>query len=58
MYVVKADNEEFEIIEETNYEEKELNMVKVVEEDQAIIELSMNSIVGLSNPGTMKVRKN
>ena len=47
MYVVTADNEQFKIIEETNYEEeKELNMVKVVEEDQAIIELSINSVVG------------
>lgn len=33
-------------------------MVRVAEEDQAIVELSINSVVGLSNPGTMKVRGN
>lgn len=31
-------------------------MVRVVEEDQVVIELSINSVVGLSNPGTLKVR--
>lgn len=53
---MKDDNEEFEIVEDTNYEEKELKMVRIVEEDQTIIELSVNSVVGLSNPNTMKVR--
>ncbi|KAA0055508.1 ty3-gypsy retrotransposon protein [Cucumis melo var. makuwa] len=53
MYVVTADNEQFKIIEETNYEEKELNMVKVVEEDQAIIELSINSVVGYLTQDTL-----
>ncbi|TYK02772.1 ty3-gypsy retrotransposon protein [Cucumis melo var. makuwa] len=33
-------------------------MVRVAEEDQAIVELSIKSVVGLSNPGTMKVRGN
>ena len=31
-------------------------MVRIAEEDQAIVELSINSVVGLSNSGTMKVR--
>ncbi|KAA0035492.1 peroxidase 64 [Cucumis melo var. makuwa] len=50
---VKNDDEEFEIVEDTNYEEKELKMVKIAEV-QTVIELSINSVVGLSNPGTMK----
>ncbi|KAA0066054.1 ty3-gypsy retrotransposon protein [Cucumis melo var. makuwa] len=54
MYVIKNDNEEFEIIENTNYEEKELKMVRIAEEDQTVTELSINSVVGLSNPSTMK----
>ena len=31
-------------------------MVRIDEEDQAIVELSINFVVGLSNPGTVKVR--
>lgn len=31
-------------------------MVRIAEEDQAVIELSINSVVGLSNLGTVKVR--
>lgn len=31
-------------------------MTSIAEEGQAVIELSINSVVGLSNPGTMKVR--
>ena len=56
MYVVMEGKEEFEIVEDVENEEKELKMVRINEEDQAIIELSINSVVGLSNPGTMKVR--
>ena len=33
-----------------------MNCVKIAPEDQAIVELSINSVVGLTNPGTMKVR--
>ncbi|TYK06622.1 ty3-gypsy retroelement transposase [Cucumis melo var. makuwa] len=40
MYIVKNDDEEFEIIEDTNYEEKELKMVRIVEEDQTVIQFS------------------
>ena len=56
MYVVNADDEEFEIVEEVEGENKELNSVELAEEDHAIIELSINSVVGSTNPGTMKVR--
>ena len=56
MYVVTEGKEEFEIVEDMESEEKELKMVRIDEEDQAIIELSINFVVGLSNPGTMKVR--
>ena len=31
-------------------------MVEVADDDQTVIELSINSVVGLSNPGTMKVK--
>ena len=53
MYVVKANDEEFEFVEEVENDDKELNCVEVA---NAIIELSINSVVGLTNPGTMKVR--
>ncbi|KAA0065751.1 transposon Tf2-1 polyprotein isoform X1 [Cucumis melo var. makuwa] len=42
MDVGRADNEELEIMENMNYEEKELKMVRVAEEDEAIVELSIN----------------
>ena len=55
--VVTKDKEEFEIIEGMENEGKELKMVTIVEEDQPIVELSINFVVGLSNSGTiMKVR--
>ena len=56
MFVVKSDDEEWEILEDLGDTKKELNMVEVVEDDQTVIELSINSVVGLSNPGTMKVK--
>ncbi|KAA0058889.1 Transposon Ty3-G Gag-Pol polyprotein [Cucumis melo var. makuwa] len=40
MYVVKNDNEEYEIIEDTNYEEKEQNMARIAEEDQTSVILA------------------
>lgn len=58
MFVVKANNEELEIIEEADPESKELSVVELAKESKAIVELSINSVVALSNPGTMKVRKN
>ena len=54
--MLKADNEELEIIEEIEYENKELKRVEILEE-QAMVELSINSVVGLTNPGTTKVKR-
>ena len=54
--MVKANDEEFEIVEEVGDNDKELNCVEVIEEDHTIIELSINSVVRLTNLGTMKVR--
>ena len=56
MLVVMAENEEYEIIEEDDTEQKELNVVEVVQEEQTVVVLSINSVVGLSNPVTMKVK--
>ena len=56
MLVVKEDNEEYEIIEDGNNALKELNTIEIMEEGQAIVELSMNSVVGLDNLGTMEVK--
>ena len=55
MYVVKANDEEFEIVEVEDNDE-ELKCVEVIEKDDTVIEQSINSVVGLTNPGTMKVR--
>ena len=57
MIVVKKEGEEYEIIEEGGMDQKELNALEVVEESQVVVELSINSVVGLSNPGTMKVKE-
>ena len=54
MLVVMGENVEYEIIEEDNTEQRELNTIEVTEEEQTVVELSINSMVGLSNPGTMK----
>ena len=51
-----GENEESEIIEEEEVEQKELNVAEVIQEEHAVVELSINSVVGLSNPGTMKVK--
>ena len=56
MYVVTEGKEEFEIVEDLEDLEKELKMVRIDEEDQDIVELLINYVVGLSNLGTMKVR--
>ena len=55
MLVVNGDDEEYEIIEEGEETMKELKSIEIMEESQATVELSINSVVGLSNPGTMKV---
>ncbi|KAA0039160.1 ty3-gypsy retrotransposon protein [Cucumis melo var. makuwa] len=54
--VVTEDNQEEEIIEEDEYGLKELNVIEIKEEVKATVDLSINSVVGLSNPRTMKVK--
>ncbi|KAA0033983.1 ty3-gypsy retrotransposon protein [Cucumis melo var. makuwa] len=56
MFMVRADNVEEEIIEEDYYEQKELNMFEMEGGVNAVVELSINSVVGLTNPGAIKVR--
>ena len=56
MLVVMGDNKEYEIVEEEKAEQKELNGAEVLQEEQTVVELSINSVVGLTNPGTMKVK--
>ena len=56
MIVVKDDNKELEIIEEDESEKKELNTVEITEKDSDCGILSINSVVGLSNPSTVKVK--
>ncbi|TYK11081.1 ty3-gypsy retrotransposon protein [Cucumis melo var. makuwa] len=56
MFVVVNENEEYEIIEEKEGEEKELAMMVVKENNKGYAELSINSVIGLDDPGTMKVR--
>ncbi|TYJ97700.1 Transposon Tf2-9 polyprotein [Cucumis melo var. makuwa] len=54
MFVVAGENEEYEIIEEKEPAVKELTSLEVKETNQAVIELSINSVVRLNDPGTMK----
>ncbi|KAA0066183.1 Ty3/gypsy retrotransposon protein [Cucumis melo var. makuwa] len=56
MFVVIKEGEEYAIIEENATEEKTLAVLQVEEEQKAYAELSINSVVGLNDPGTMKVR--
>ncbi|KAA0056171.1 ty3-gypsy retrotransposon protein [Cucumis melo var. makuwa] len=56
MFVVVNENEEYEIIEEKEGEEKELAMMVVKENNKGYAKLSINSVIGLDDPGTMKVR--
>ncbi|KAA0040679.1 Ty3/gypsy retrotransposon protein [Cucumis melo var. makuwa] len=56
MFVVKNDNEELEIVEETEAESTELRVAEVQPHTTACVELSINSVVGLNDPGRMKVR--
>ena len=55
--VVQENGEEVEIIEE-DYHDKEAEMtaIEVGKGDKPNIELSINSVVGLTNPGTIKVK--
>ena len=56
MFVVRADNVEEKIIEEDIYEQNELCTMELNIEIEGVVELCINSVVGLTNPGTMKVR--
>ncbi|KAA0032165.1 transposon Tf2-1 polyprotein isoform X1 [Cucumis melo var. makuwa] len=56
MFVVIKEGEEYEIIEENTTEEKTLALLQVEEEQKTFAELSLNSVVGLNDPGTMKVK--
>ena len=57
--VVKENGEELEIVEEDYYEaEAEFKNTEVENVDNLNIELSLNSVVGLTSPGTINVRKN
>ncbi|KAA0036991.1 ty3-gypsy retrotransposon protein [Cucumis melo var. makuwa] len=56
MFVVHDNNVEEEIVEEECEKLKELNMFELDGGVNAVVELSINSVVGLTNPGTMKVR--
>ncbi|TYK03052.1 Retrotransposable element Tf2 [Cucumis melo var. makuwa] len=52
----KDDKEEFKIVEEDKEEKKELNRIEINEDITTVVELSINSVVGLNDPETMKVR--
>ncbi|KAA0033135.1 ty3-gypsy retrotransposon protein [Cucumis melo var. makuwa] len=56
MFVVTNNHEEFEIIEEAEVESTELRTVEIRGDTAASVELSINSVVGLNDLGTMKVR--
>ncbi|KAL0543107.1 hypothetical protein IC582_018194 [Cucumis melo] len=55
MFVVTEGREEYEIVEDEK-EEKELGCIEINENLTTVVELSINSVVGLNDPGTMKVR--
>ncbi|TYK03261.1 peroxidase 64 [Cucumis melo var. makuwa] len=56
MFVVTEDKGEYEIVEEEKEEKKELGRIEINEDITTVVELSINSVVGLNDPGTMKVR--
>ncbi|KAA0047644.1 Ty3/gypsy retrotransposon protein [Cucumis melo var. makuwa] len=56
MFVVKKEGEEYEIIEENTAEEKTLELLQEEEKQKTFAELSLNSVVGLNDPGTMKIK--
>ncbi|KAL0542645.1 hypothetical protein IC582_008834 [Cucumis melo] len=55
MFVITEGKDEYEIVEEEK-EEKDLGRLEVNGELTTVVELSINSVVGLNDPGTMKVR--
>ena len=56
MFVVANDKEELEIVDREEVEKGELNKLEVKGDTTTFVELSINSVVGLNDPGTMKVR--
>ncbi|KAL0561468.1 hypothetical protein IC582_001896 [Cucumis melo] len=56
MFVENNNNEELEIIEDVESEVAELRTAEVQHHTTACVELSINSVVGLNDSGTMKVR--
>ncbi|KAA0057627.1 ty3-gypsy retrotransposon protein [Cucumis melo var. makuwa] len=56
MFVVANDKEEFEIVEGKEVEKGKLNKLEVKEDTTTFVELSINLVVGLNDPGTMNVR--
>lgn len=57
MLVVRENGEELEIIEEEYFDAvAEYKAIEIGNVENLNIELSFNSVVGLSNPGTMKVK--
>ncbi|TYK02775.1 Transposon Ty3-I Gag-Pol polyprotein [Cucumis melo var. makuwa] len=56
MFIVANDKEEFEIVEGKEVEKGELNKLEVKGDTTTFVELSINSVVSLNDPSTMKVR--
>ncbi|TYK03449.1 transposon Tf2-1 polyprotein isoform X1 [Cucumis melo var. makuwa] len=56
MFVVTKESEEYEIIEENAAEEKTLEPPQEEEKQKTFAELSLNSVVGLNDPGMMRVK--
>ncbi|TYK23171.1 Ty3/gypsy retrotransposon protein [Cucumis melo var. makuwa] len=55
--LVKESGEELEIVEEEYFDaESEMKLSEIQNVENLNIELSINSVVGLTNPGTMKVK--
>ena len=50
MFVVRADNVEEEIFEEDEYEQRELKVMEVQGNIEGVVELCINSVVGLTTP--------
>ncbi|KAA0032599.1 peroxidase 64 [Cucumis melo var. makuwa] len=56
MFVVTNDQEEPEIVDGDEVKKGELNTIEVKGDTTTFVELSINSMIGLNDPGTMKVR--
>lgn len=55
--VVQANGEELEVVEEEDYiDENEVKAIEIEKHDEPLIELSLNSVVRLTNLSTMKIK--